>query len=274
MRPHETLLVVYFAYVAAIGFWLPVASDIRVWTLAGNAALVGFLAWLSRFGNLWVRDWIALPLMLLGYKEMGWFATPHADTRLEEAWIVWDRALLNEWHGRAIIESLGPVFPSILELAYPLVYTIGVFCLTTIYLRGDRRRAGSFLFCLLLGTYLSYALFPFFPSEPPRTVFPGADMPSYQLIFRRFNHWLLGNWGIHTSVFPSAHVSSAFAGAFGMYQLYGRDRMTGGVFVLASLIAVSTVYGRYHYLVDAVAGIGLAVVAWQLSRIAGRRGYL
>ena len=39
-----------------------------------------------------------------------------------------------------------------------------------------------------------------------------------------------------------------------------------GLLIYASLVAVATVYGRYHYAVDAVAGIGIALLARQLTK--------
>jgi membrane-associated phospholipid phosphatase len=41
---------------------------------------------------------------------------------------------------------------------------------------------------------------------------------------------------------------------------------------LAVLIAFATVYGRYHFAIDTVAGLALAVVGWGLSmRFRGSR---
>ena len=38
------------------------------------------------------------------------------------------------------------------------------------------------------------------------------------------------------------------------------------ILVLAFLIATATVYGRYHYLADAVAGFGVSVCCYWLTR--------
>jgi membrane-associated phospholipid phosphatase len=124
---------------------------------------------------------------------------------------------------------------------------------------------------LVLGVLLAYAQFPFWPSEPPRTVFPGEDVPSMQTIFRRFNWFLLGGYGIHTSVFPSAHVSGACSAAFGaMRALPEKPWVWRTLLVTAMLIATATVYGRYHYVVDAVAGVAVSGLALALGRLAGR----
>jgi membrane-associated phospholipid phosphatase len=79
---------------------------------------------------------------------------------------------------------------------------------------------------------------------------------------------MLGGYGIHTSVFPSAHVSGAYAGAFGMIILLPERKWIGRwLTVLATLIATATVYGRYHYAVDAVAGLVVAIGAALVGRL-------
>jgi len=148
------------------------------------------------------------------------------------------------------------------------VYTLGPFGVAVLYVYRRRARVDAFLFPFLLSVLLCYAQFPYWPSEPPRTVFPGEDFPSYDTIFRQFNWWMLGGYGIHTSVFPSAHVGGAFSAVFGMWSaLPDRKWVTRFLLVMALLIATATVYGRYHYLADALAGFGMAVLAFAISRL-------
>jgi membrane-associated phospholipid phosphatase len=136
-----------------------------------------------------------------------------------------------------------------------------------LYLYRRRQRAAGFLSVFVLAVVGAYALFPYFPSEPPRTVFPGEDLPTFLTPFRSFNLWLLGGWGIHTSVFPSAHVSGAFSAALAMRRLLPEKPWAWRLLlVLAVLIALATVYGRYHYLVDALAGVAVALVAFAATR--------
>jgi membrane-associated phospholipid phosphatase len=122
------------------------------------------------------------------------------------------------------------------------------------------------MFAFALGVLLCYAQFPFWPSDPPRVVFRSEDLSSYETVFRRFNLWMLGNYGIHASVFPSAHVAGAFAAAFGAWRAQPeRPWVSRLLLVTASLIAIATVYGRYHYLADAGAGLFVAFVALAFS---------
>lgn len=278
LRRSERVIVVYFAYAALLSQFLPLKQPIPAVTLFLNLTIIagyfllGYADSFRRRAFLGiVRDWYPLPLLLLAYREMGWFRPEHHAYRLEQVWVVWDRYFLNNFGGRAVIESLGPLIPSVLEVSYSLVYAIPSFSVAMIYSYRRRERTEQFLFPFVLAVLFCYALFPYFPSEPPRTVFPGQDFPSWNTIFRRFNWGLLGGYGIHTSVFPSAHVAAAFAAAFAIRRvLAGKRWVCRALAVLAVLIAAATVYGRYHYLADAAAGFAIAVAAAGLTGAFGR----
>jgi membrane-associated phospholipid phosphatase len=177
---------------------------------------------------------------------------------------MWDRAVLRGG-GRAAIEVLGPLLPSILEISYALVYALAPFAVAMLYVYGHRERVDQFLFLFAVGVLLCYGQFPFWPSDPPRVAFLKEDLP-YDIIFRRFNLWMLGNYGIHTSVFPSAHVAGAFVTAMGAWRTLPEHKWVGRfLLAMAILIAIATVYGRYHYLVDALAGIAIAILAFAIT---------
>lgn len=277
LRSSEWAILLYFTYAAAVGLALPLRPPVGMVACVVNLNVVTGTILLAHMQRLrptrfWsvLRDWYPLPLMLLGYRQMGWFALPKDNIELELSWVAWDRWLLNQARLKPAIESLGPLLPGLLEICYSLVYALPAFSMAMLCVYGKRERMNALLNVLLPGFFLCYALFPFFPSEPPRTVFPGQDFPGFQTPFRRFNWALLGGYGIHTSVFPSAHVAGAFSAAFGMMRALPEKKWVGRfLLVMAILISTSTIYGRYHYAVDAVAGLGLAAVAAGLARRLG-----
>ena len=278
LRNTEILLLAYFAYTAVLSQFLDIPSRIAATTLVVNLTVFTTYFLLAHWDrtrpsvlSTTVRDWLPIATMMLAYQQMGWFAPAEHTYELEQEWVVWDRILLSDWGLREATELLGPLLPSAVELSYTLVYAIGPFGLGMLYLLGQRKQADRFLFVLVLGTILSYALFPFFPSEPPRRVFPGELFPNIDTVCRQLNWWILSGGGISTSVFPSAHVSSAFAGAFAMRMVVPRPQWVyRGMVVLACLTFWATIYGRYHYAVDSVAGVGVSLVAlgagWWVDR--------
>jgi hypothetical protein len=197
---------------------------------------------------------------------MGWFAPAAHSNQLEQRWVEWDRLILSGWGFQRLIEIAGPAVPFVLELSYLLVYAVGPFGVALLYATGRRLEVRTFLLFYILGLFLSYAQFPFWPSEPPRSVFPGELLP-FDSLLRRANLLIVGKAGIHTSVFPSGHVSGVFAAAFAMWTILRTSFwIRYGLVVYSCLVASATVYGRYHYAVDAAAGIGVAIIAAYTSR--------
>ena len=269
LRSSEWLLIGYFGYVALISPLFPLDPQVKWLAVAVFvlvAALLAGLAVAESFGSQELfsvaRDWIPLALTLVAYREMDWFSPLARDYNLLLRWVEWDRTLLYGVGLQRAIESLGALLPDYLEFCYLLVYALGPFSVAVLYAQRRRESVNRLLLVYLAGTLLAYALFPYFPSDPPRTLFGGADLPNVITPIRQLNLWIVSGYGIHSSVFPSAHVSSAFSAAWALLWLLPDKRRFGlGMLAYAVSVAVATVYGRYHYAVDAVAGFGVSVIA-------------
>jgi membrane-associated phospholipid phosphatase len=267
LRASEWLLLAYFSYVAIVASWF--FSPWEAWELA--AIVAGAVFVLSRRKSI-LRDFAPLAFTLLAYREMNWFTPAVRDHHLEQVWIVWDRWLLDQSHLRAAIEAAGAVLPSYFEFCYLLVYGVAPVSIVLLFLYGKRDQVGRFWLAYLAGTLGAYALFPYFLSEPPRIAFAGADLPNVVTGFRQLNLSILGGYAIHSSVFPSAHVSSVFSAAWGLLATIPDRPWIGWLMALYGLsVAVGTIYGRYHYAVDAVAGIAISLVALVALRLSSRQ---
>jgi len=271
LRSTEWLLIGYFSYVALLS---PTRLPLSVLLLA--IALVAVLAVGESRGNPLffsiARDWAPLVLTLIAYREMDWFTPLAWDHHLEFRWIAFDRSLLYGWGFQRAIESVGALLPTYLEFCYLLVYAVGPFTVAVLYLEHRRNRVNQVLLLYLLGTLLAYALFPFFLSQPPRTLFGDSDLPTVMTALRRINLWIVNGYGIHSSVFPSAHVSSAFSAGWALLlYLPNRKRYGVGMLIYAASVSVAAVYGRYHYAVDVLAGCGVSVIAAGIVLAANKR---
>jgi membrane-associated phospholipid phosphatase len=268
LRSAEWLLVIYFGYVAVIAPRFPLQSQI-VWRPFLVELLVCVLFLALAYGESrehatlfsMLRDWTPVALLLLAYRAMDWFSALRRNFDLELRWVAWDRTILYQWHLQRAIESLGALLPMFLELCYALVYAVAPFVVAVFYFQHRRERVNGALFYYLLGTLLAYALFPYFPSDPPRVAFGGSDIPNITTALRQLNLWLLNGYSIHSSVFPSAHVSSVFSAAWAFFAFMPeRKRYGWGMLIYAACVAVATVYGRYHYAADVAAGLAISLV--------------
>jgi membrane-associated phospholipid phosphatase len=267
-RASKTVAVAYFLYLALLAAWRG-AGRLRV--RAAGVILVavwGLAAFETRCSRRWsqvARDWLPLPLILVGYWQLEWFsAAPLA--ALQQRWLALDQLLLGELGLRRAIESLGWVLPALLEVVYFSLYAIPALCLGALYKYGRRDRAPRFLLTLFLGAFAAYALLPHFPAQSPRVAFPGLDLPAFAGFWRGVNTWLLDHLDISTGVFPSGHVAVAFSAAFGLLGAIPARRLAWGVaFAAAALVFTATVYCRYHYAVDGLASIAISLAAWRAS---------
>ncbi|MBS1834066.1 MAG: phosphatase PAP2 family protein [Acidobacteria bacterium] len=269
LRGYEQTVLCFFLLLAVAGFW-------RSISFAGEIALLLSplpVWWLCRLeeqrGAGWarvLREWISLAAIPLAYWSLELFAKPSVAVSVQDSWVLWDRQILNAAGMRRIFEALGPVIPVLLETAYLLLYAIPPISLGLLYAAGERRQAPRFLEVLFLGTLTAYILILVVPTQSPRVAFAGQDLPAYNGFPRSLNVWLLDHLDISTSVFPSGHVAVAFSCAFGLFRAVPRrPRVWMPVLITACLVFLATIYGRYHYAVDGLASIAIALVAWGLA---------
>lgn len=274
-RLSDRIYFAYFIYVFFVALLMRPGVAFRAALIAiGTGCVMLVFHRLSERSFAWsvANDWLPLVYTFMAYREMDLFTPALRDYHLELSWIVWDRILLDGWGLRAGIESLGAVVPGYLEFCYLLVYGTFIFSISAFYRANRRERIDHFITAYAVGTLLSYALFPYFPSDPPRVVFPNLDQPAITTALREFNLFLVGNYGIHSSVFPSAHVSSAFAAGWGLLWLLPEKPWVGrGMLIYSISVSIATIYGRYHYAVDALAGAVVGLAAF-VPLLISRRG--
>src|SRR5208282_5313714 len=108
-----------------------------------------------------------------------------------------------------------------------------------------------------------YAVYPLFALTPPRVLFGDVPGPHVEPLLRKLNFWLLDRYSVAACIFPSGHVAAATAVALAVCKHAPR---LGVLFLfLAASVALATVYGRYHYAADAVAGALVGVAAYAVS---------
>lgn len=269
LRASEWILIGYFGYVALISPFFHDRPHLGAQPFFEVAIVFALLILLAAIESRpafakavsVLRDWLPILLTLVAFREMEWFLPPSYPRAYEATWARQDHVLLTEWHLRSAIEYLGAVVPFYLECCYLLVYGVAAASIGILYGRGKRELTDRFLALYLLGTLAAYALFPYFPSQPPRIAFPLLDRPDIVTWARRLNLFILRKGTIHVGVFPSAHVSSAFSAAWAMFLVLPERKRFGWAFLLYAVsVSLATIYGRYHYSADVLAGFLISLI--------------
>jgi len=283
LRVSEKVVVGFLAYAVLAAIAFPLSWRERLAVVALNLMSTAVIVWLVRLGEknrsaffINTREWFPCVLILLAYRESGLFFMPDPAHNLDYLFGGWDSKLLHNPGVLAVLSAGSPWLQRYLELAYLLCYPLvplGLGSLTAARRwPGFARRSASsddsktvdhFWTAVLLALFCCYVLFPLFPSTPPRSFFHDSPGPLAQSFFRKTNFWILGRYGIVSSVFPSGHVAAVTATALTIRHHLPRLGLVFIVFALS--IAVATVYGRYHYAADALAGAVIGIVGFSLS---------
>jgi hypothetical protein len=162
-----------------------------------------------------------------------------------------------------------PWLSAILHAAYLSYYPMVVGVPLAFWVAGRRSAARRTLLLVMVTFYLCYTLFLFFPVAGPRYLFPLAPVLADGGAIAAFTHELVRAGSAWGTAFPSSHVAVAVVTS----ACAGREsRALGRALSLATaLLLLGTVYGQFHYAVDAVAGAAVGgLVLLGSSRRAGR----
>jgi membrane-associated phospholipid phosphatase len=152
-----------------------------------------------------------------------------------------------------------PWLTDILSLAYISYYFLPVILVVTLYLRGRKEEFNQVIFILTFGYYLSFIGYILFPAIGPR--FTQAHLYSVPLegsFFSDFVRDLLNSIEHNKrDCMPSGHTQIALMVVF-LARRYEKTIFYLFLPVVCGLI-LSTVYLRYHYVIDLMAGSALAI---------------
>ncbi|MEW6511270.1 MAG: phosphatase PAP2 family protein, partial [Bacteroidota bacterium] len=183
--------------------------------------------------------------------------------------IAWESALTGTESSVAIQKITTPLLTEWMMFSYvlyvPLLPLVAVLC----YVRGGEQGNLEYLVNIAFANILCNVGFVLFPVAGP--LFHDATRYSVSLdggLFSSCGEWMRSNVHYPGGSLPSPHCA---AGTVMIVMLYRYHRKAFRLLLppLAT-IYVATVYGRYHYAWDVIAGIGAAVITLKASPILTR----
>ena len=144
-----------------------------------------------------------------------------------------------------------------LHFCYLAYYPLLVLVAVRLYLKTTERITLNYLWCLQAATFSDYLIQMNFPVQGPRPLFPPLAESLHGLCWR-LCHYLCGEGAAGAAAFPSGHVTFAMVVLFFCWK---HEREGFDIFAPLCLgLSLCTVYGRFHYVVDAMAGTLVALV--------------
>lgn len=146
----------------------------------------------------------------------------------------------------------------LLHVVYISYYWVVPFAALWLFFRTDDgafRRGG---FIIALGFFTCYAIYLFFPVAGPRYIHGDATGPIAEVLPARLIFMLMQDGSSWGTAFPSSHVVACWMAVWSLWKPDRRTALIVSPFAL--LLPPATVFGQFHYAVDAIAGVSLAVL--------------
>jgi membrane-associated phospholipid phosphatase len=160
-------------------------------------------------------------------------------------------------HGRTLhapelaLDRLVPLQPA-WGLVYGSFYLLGIL-LPVLVVRQEeqiRRTVRAYLM-VWITAYIWFLAYPTVGPRPAKVIGEGFAVWGLRFLYQADPPY---------NCFPSLHVAHAFVSALTCYRVHRGVGIATGV--CASLIGVSTLFTKQHYVLDVIAGIFLAIVAY------------
>ena len=275
LRPADIVLIGYAVSVCALLALLapgqPKALTITLIHLGVAAAILLIAAWNNRAVHAWYPV-VAVYALYSQLRHLVPLLHPH-DFDLALAAI--DVRVLHVYPTVFLERIASPLLTEVLQICYAMYYFMPLALLYSLYRKHDER-FHYVLFLLVLGFTLSYFGYFLVPAIGPRFTPEIMRLQAQPLTglwtFSHIRGWLDAGEGITRDCFPSGHTELTIIVLISAYQM--RRDLFRWIAPIGAALIFSTVYLRYHYVVDVFAGavLGTAIVllAPGLYRVLGK----
>jgi membrane-associated phospholipid phosphatase len=284
-RPVDALVVVYLTLLTAVFPFVGGRGTDALLLFAANALMVAGIfalasAHASSPGNRplsLVRSFYPVPMIFIAFKEVHVVIQSMQETMqrgdFDAAFIMMDRWIFGTDPTVWLSQFSFPALTELLQISYTSYYFIMIALGAELYRRDPEGEFSNVIFCITWGFFLSYAGYMAFPGVGPRFTLHDFGSMNTELpglfLTDMFREAINAGESIpagaanpialaQRDVFPSGHTQMTLLTIFFAWKFRVRSRHV--ITVLGSLLIVSTVYLRYHYVVDLAGGAVFAAV--------------
>ena len=261
--PVDKVILAYFtcSVVLILGCWskLPDALPLLAANLIGGAVIVYQVKRPNPTSWLF-RNWYPLPYVASCYKEMALFIPAVRSTDADQ-WLADLDFRIWGAHPSVWLERVhSHVLTEFLQVIYTLFVPAVLYVAWVLWRRRRTKDFQYYAFLIALGFLASYIGYILVPARGPRFLLKHLQhFPLQGLwLFQTMQSALDRLESAHYDCFPSGHTELTILAWWGSRMV--SNRLFQVYFAYTPCIIFATVYLRYHYTVDLLAGIVTAAV--------------
>jgi membrane-associated phospholipid phosphatase len=224
-----------------------------------------------------VRNLYVVPVIFFIYTQTHAYLKIINPNDFDWLLIKWDFAIFGANPTHIFFNIANPWLTELLQLSYMLFFLMPLAVGFELYLRGKMDEFITFTRTIAFGFFVSYLLYFFLPAVGPRftlhefsqinSELPGVFLTSF---FRELvnigggiypSNFITPFESVNRDCMPSGHTMITLINMWMTYKFRAHNRYW--IYFFGSGLIIATVYLRYHYVVDLIAGlIFAALVIW------------
>jgi membrane-associated phospholipid phosphatase len=277
--------ILTLAFVAALGGGTAArAAQVPDWptvviVCAGIGATVPLLGWLRAHLDLaavrLLHDWSFAPLVYVIYRVVLIAAgQAHAGRVIDDWLIAADRWMFGVDPTVWLLRVARPAVTEVLQLSYAAFYVLPLAVAVELYARGRERLFRQWAFVCGCGFFVAFGGYLTLPAVGPRFTLHALEATARELpglwLTPALRAFIDGGGMVPVGAaaagalrlaprdaFPSGHALVTVLSVAWAWRC--RLRVRGVITVVGLLLVAATIYLRYHYVVDVLAGVALAM---------------
>lgn len=218
-------------------------------------------------GFMQLHRWYLYGAVLLVFKELYLMVRPIHPVDYDQLLIDIDRWIFGVNPTEWFTQFAHPVITEILQIGYSSYYLLFIILGIDVYRKHSWKGFDTAVFMVVYGFYLSYLGYFLLPAVGPRFTLHPFDQLNQELpgLFLTEPLRAFVNWGesipahlpnpvdfVQRDVFPSGHTQLSLIVVYCAFHYRIKTRWL--IAALTTLLIIGTVYLRYHYVIDLIAG--------------------
>jgi membrane-associated phospholipid phosphatase len=262
----EWVTFIYLAWLCLLIAWRHGRIAHAGRDLVLHLAIAAALLWLARRAARsqsrtvrFVRHWYPLPLYLFFFEELGGLVHAIFPVWLDRWFIAFDYNIAGVHPSVWLAEFASPALNDYMQFAYMTYFVYLVLLPAILYVRGERVAFWQVMVSTAIAHYSVYLLSVLLPVESP---YYSLAALNWQPLAGGYPTALIGFIErfarVRGAAFPSAHVAGSLVALVACWR-YRRWLFWVCLPFFVSM-SIATVYGRYHYVADVLAGLVVGAV--------------
>jgi|SRR5579872_3821591 len=261
--PVDKVILVYFAFTSLliVGWWSNIPdAPLHLVGHLGSMALILYEVKRPNRTSWIFRNWYPLPFVGSCYKEMAILIRAIRRTDADQFLADLDYRI---WHAQPSIwleHIYNPVLTEYLQIVYTLFIPAVLVVAALLWYKSRTAEFQYYAFLIALGFLVSYIGYLLVPARGPRFLLKHLEQIPLRgmWFFHAMQSGLDKLESDHYDCFPSGHTELTILACWGSRLI--SKRLFRVYFAYTLSIIFATVYLRYHYTVDLLAGAIVALI--------------